>query len=247
MKINEITNCDKIGPNKHNDDDIYHITQFYIDKNSCRNRELRYCLKRNIQLGIFKKIYLINERVYSQTEMGLNDDEIKHVEQVNLNGQRMTYGHALQTAVDKRLVGYIVISNTDIFFDQSLLNARRSCLSWIKSLYALIRFEYDKDRPLEKCQLYRSPKVRLSGTQDTWILHTNHLPNIGKMENYHITLGKPGCDNAIAYRFHKMGYKLYNEPNTIRTYHYHTSNSRTYKNSDRIPQPYLRVYPCLKH
>jgi hypothetical protein len=39
-------------------------------------------LKKNIELGIFNMIYLINERKYTKDELGLNDNELKCIKQI---------------------------------------------------------------------------------------------------------------------------------------------------------------------
>ena len=59
-------------------------------------------------------------------------------------------------------------------------------------------------------------------------------------------LGAPGCDNAFAYLFNQFGYKLYNEPTIIKTYHYHTKESRSNYTVSRVILPYLCIEPIIK-
>lgn len=56
-------------------------------------------------------------------------------------------------------------------------------------------------------------------------------------------LGKPGCDNRIAYLFKDAGLLPINPCKKIKSYHYHSSGFRTYTQKERIPRPYLLVPP----
>lgn len=171
--------------------------------------------------------------------MGLNLHELKNIEQVIVNnGQRMTYSSAFKIAKDKKLAGYIVISNSDIFFDKSLLNIRRSSLSIVKSVYALMRFEYTGQNNLNNCKIFGYHPT----SQDVWIIHSKYLPTYKDNSKFNIYLGCKGCDNAVAYRLYKNKYKLFNEPFLVKTYHNHKSNVRTstVRNS-YAPRPYLHI------
>jgi hypothetical protein len=157
------------------DGEIYLVTQFFINSNPARHAEIAHCLKENIRLGVFTKIYLINERIYTAAELQLGDAEMAYVEQVIYDGgARMTYAHVCRLIADKSLNGYIAIANSDIFFDKTLENVRRTCLATQKSLYALLRFEYNREKRLGHCKMY-GPFYDFS--QDTWIFHTNFAPD----------------------------------------------------------------------
>ena len=58
-----------------NNEEIYLFQQFFIHPEEEHREEIRDCLRRNIGLGIFKKIYLLNERIYTKEELGV--DHIK--------------------------------------------------------------------------------------------------------------------------------------------------------------------------
>jgi hypothetical protein len=58
-------------------------------------------------------------------------------------------------------------------------------------------------------------------------------------------MGKPGCDNKLIYLFSILGYMCYNEPNIVKTYHYHNVQIRNYNSSDAVSEPYCAIYPAL--
>ena len=227
-----------------NTDDIYLITQFFITKSQSRQNELIQTLKKNIELNVFKKIFLINEKIYTKDEMGLTEKEMTHIHQIIFNnGVRMKYMHAFAVVKKFNLNGYIVISNSDIFFDNSLQNnIRKTSLSKEKALYALLRFEFN-EKKLRDCKIF-GPRP---DSQDTWIFHSKFLPTDGQILSCNFLLGVLGCDNSIAYLFHNFGYKIYNEPCVIKTYHYHMEQIRNYDLSQKIPPPYLCITPVHRN
>lgn len=257
---NATVNIEQLNPNILNQDDIYLITQFFIPTNLERKKELIFCLKENINLNIFKNIFLINEKEYTKNELELNDIEMLKIKQIcfkknnsDLNGERMKYIHPLILVQLQKLKGYIVISNSDIFFDKTLKYLHHSSLSIKKSLYALLRFEFNNSNSNSNSNISfeeKKNKSKLFGprpdSQDTWIFHTNFLPNNREMMRCNFELGMPGCDNSIAYLFNSFGYQLYNEPFIVKTYHYHTTNIRNYNKSNTVPPPYMLIKPIIR-
>lgn len=236
-------NKDKLNIKNHNNDDIYLIFQFFIHQDKKRYSEIKYCLKKNIELGIFKKIILLNEKIYTKEELGLNEEEIKYITQINII-ERLKYNHIFKKVRELNLNGYIVFCNSDIFFDKTILNIRKSILSKEKSVYTLLRFEYKNEKKLGYCKLFNHPKTGMprNDSQDTWIYHTTQFQyNKLMMKELDFQLGMPGCDNKITFILTKYGYTCYNEPWNIKTYHYHMTNIRNYKPQQRINPPYLII------
>ena len=233
-------NRDHLSSGNKNNDNIYLILQFFIHQDERRNKELKYCLKQNVNLGLFAKIYLLNERIYSQEETGLTADEFRKIKQINI-GRRLRFINVFQRTKDLNLKGYVVFCNSDMFFDKTLLNVRRSVLSTESSLYALLRFDYNGQSKLSQCKLF-GPRY---DSQDTWIFHTNFLPTKSIWKHTDFEFGRPGCDNRIIFVLDKHGYTCYNEPWNIKTYHYHTSAIRNYSVHDLVPGPYLALVPTL--
>jgi len=124
-----------------------------------------------------------------------------------------------------------IICNSDIFFDESI-----SLCNNIEQneCYALSRWDYESE--------HKSCFFNRSDSQDTWIFR-GFVKNI----DGNFCLGKPGCDNRIAYEIKKSGYKITNPSKNIKTYHVHNSNIRNYniKNykQEVVSGPYLHITP----
>lgn len=119
-----------------------------------------------------------------------------------------------------------IICNSDIFLDETIVLVENMKP---KQLYALSRWDW----------LGNDAFVRFfdrPDSQDTWIFK-------GKVEGVFgdFTLGTRGCDNRIAYEFHKAGYAVSNPSKSIRTYHVHNSGVRNYTMADVVPEPYLTI------
>lgn len=237
---------DILSSKDKNNDDIYLIYQYFIHSNEDRNKEIKYCLRRNIELGLFKKIILLNEKIYSADELGLSEEQMDSITQININ-HRLKYSSVFIRTRLMKLQGYVVFCNSDIFFDESILQIRKSSLSTSKMVYTLLRYEYDINKPLNKSKIFTYNNAPRSDSQDVWIFHTKTLnitTNLIKQTNF--MLGLPGCDNKITYVFHSNGYSCVNEPYIIKTYHYHSTQIRNYTSKERIPSPYLLVVPIIR-
>ena len=73
--------------NTINNDPIFVFTQFYISSNKARNNELKKVLELMVINKNIEKIYLLNERIYSDDELGIQSDKIQ---QMVINN-RLTY------------------------------------------------------------------------------------------------------------------------------------------------------------
>lgn len=209
-------------------DDIFLFQQFYIPEDSKRYNEVKNCLERNLKLDLFKNIYLINERGYSDKELGVKSDKIIQV----IYGKRLTYDVFFEHA--KRLNGFAVLSNSDIFFDYSLDNIRTSVVRKIRGIQCLRRYEYRGEENLQNCKLYKN----YESSQDTWIIHTDKIEKV--LQNYSIKLGVPGCDNRICSLLSRDGYTILNDHTNLKTYHNHSSSVRKYSRK-HLPPPHGNV------
>lgn len=238
---------DILQSDNYDNDPIYLIIQFFCHKNKTRYNEIKECLQKNIKLGLFNKIILLNERIYTNEELGLTLQDMNSIQQVNIIN-RMKYSDVFRYVVNTNLHGYIVLSNSDIFFDKTILNVRKSCLTQIKSIYSLLRFEYKKNKKLEDLEVFRTNKHPIPGSQDVWIYHTKYNPSLLLTNHCNFCLGKPGCDNTIAYLFYIHGYNCINEPFNVRTYHNHASYVRNidYKKDTIHISHYLFPLPIIK-
>ena len=177
---------------------------------------------------------MLNERIYTDEELGVKSPKIVQT----VIGRRMMYSDVFHNVNEKKIRGYIVIANSDILFDSTLDNVRKSDIHLSKKMYAQLRYEYNPNNP--SLSPIFGPRY---DSQDVWILHTNF--GIGKTQEraFHFPLGKPGCDNKMIYIFLILGYKVLNDPAFIRTLHYHSSQIRRYNASQQIGQPWAMLFP----
>jgi len=219
-------------------DAIHLFIQFYIDANPIRQAEIRHCLRANVQNPHITQIHMLNERIYTNAELGIQTDKIVQTEM----GRRMMYDDVFHYVNNRGIRGYIVIANSDILFDSTLDNVRSSDLHLSKKMYAQLRYEYNPSAPSDSPIF--GPRY---DSQDVWILHTNFGIAAHQERAFHFPLGKPGCDNKLIYIFWILGYKVLNDPAFIRTLHYHTSQVRNYTPKDQLPQPWAMLFPVGFH
>lgn len=186
----------------------------YIPKTQLRSLEMLKCYENNKNLGIFK-INMISEDYY-------DDEDVIKVD------KRPTYNEVFFIINERTKPDDInIICNSDIFFDRSILEAQ-NILS--NECYCLTRYDFLSDKPII---------LPTNGdSQDTWIFR-------GKIKEIEsdFYFGKLGCDNRIAFELNKAGYQLSNPSLSIRSFHLHSSEERSYNKEDRLYGPYKFVQP----
>ena len=190
----------------------------YDEKDPARLAELSWCLHRNSNL--FDTIYVLNERkewiMQEGLECWLGQKFIK------TRSHYQDFANYINECTEQNDIN--IISNSDIYFDETLKEAEN-----IKEgeCYALCR-----QGMLENYW---------AGSQDTWIFR-------GKIRkgNYDFPIGYPGCDNKIAFELDKAGYKVTNPMHSIKTHHNHKNETWYEGQNDkyRLPKPYKLVPPC---
>lgn len=215
-------------------DKINIVCQFFIHSNTLRQKEIEFCLQQLVINSHIDNIYLLNERLYTDEELGVKSDKIIQ----KVIGQRLKYKDFFDF-VDE-ISGYCILINSDIFFDEeTITNLYKSDLSITKSCFCQLRFEYSGNLDVSSSKIF-GPRP---DSQDTWIIHSNFNVDKKHRKAFDFNLGKPGCDNKITYIFRVLGYKVYNSPNFVKTYHYHRSQVRNYDSKDLIKNPYVYIYP----
>ena len=219
---------EQLNTSSANGENIYLIYQYFTAKTQQRIDEMQYCMKKNLQNVSFKKIFLLNERKYTREELGLkqytHDIIDSRVEQVVL-GSRLKFKDVYDFVEKKKLMGFVVVINSDIFFDDNIKILNKTDLHLHKSMIGLLRYEYRKYMvDLSDARLF-GPR---GDSQDTWIFHTDY--NIEKKYRcgFDFYFGQPGCDNKLIYLYKTLGYKIYNDPRTIKSYHLHAEVGRKY-------------------
>jgi hypothetical protein len=227
----------------NNKDNIYLIQQFFIPSNAARKNEIIDTLKRNTSIDQLTKIILLNEKIYTKGELGLNDKQMNKIQQVNI-GKRLSYRDVFEFVQKSGLKGYIVFTNSDIFLDKTIENISTTPLYAEKTFMAQLRFEFNPTQKfLQQSKLYGD---WISYSQDTWAYHTNFQPPVDIVNKiFDIPFGKPGCDNKLIYLMRILGYNIINNPYLIKTYHHHSTQTRNYDVSDTLPSPYMHCFPEL--
>jgi hypothetical protein len=212
-------------------DPITVFTQFYIPSDSVRYQEIQHCLAQNAKNPVIGSIVLLNERLYTAAELGVFSEKIVQV----VLGKRLRFSDFFEHMKE----GYNVLTNADIFFDSTLSNVRRSDIHSAKKMYALLRYEF-RGTALEECPLFMFNGRPRNDSADTFIVHSAHkVPS--NVFKFH--LGAPGCDNKLCYLFSMLGYTVYNDPEFIKTYHYHTEEGRKYT-LEVVPPPRMYISPA---
>ena len=224
-------------------DTIFLIYQFFVHKNPNRHRELQMALRFNVANPLIAKIYLLNERIYTEKELGIASSKIKQM----VLGKRLTFKNVFDFIHGDNLQGYCITCNADIFLDRTLENIYTSGLDKNKNIYAQLRFDCIPGKALGHSAIFRSQlKEPRADSQDTWIFHSNF--NISKKNRklFSFPFGKRGCDNKLTYLFYLLGYKILNQPYYIKTYHIHNTAIRGYDiHSEMLHGPYLQVGPYI--
>ena len=192
------------------------LTMYYRDDLPARQFEIDACLNHNLQNRLIDQVIVFTEEFFSNImHSKLSQQVIK---------ERLTYQCAFEFA-NKNLVGDIcMLSNSDIFFDDTLISLQRADMT--DKLYAITRHNVQPDGSL----LFTD-----AGTcQDVWIFKSpikTFTSNFG--------MGRPGCDNRVAWEARNAGLKVLNPCKVITCRHLHLTNKRNYmQNQPQIPGPY---------
>lgn len=205
------------------------LVGFYNDASPIRTGEFVECVRRNSANPHIESITIFIEDQVSPDEArtlfpALTHFKIRLVE----HGKRLTYAHTFEYA-NRNLAGAgVIIANADIFFDETLalidevsLQGRMLCLSrWEEGIDGVPRH-------------FEAPH-----SQDAWIFEPPlpHIPG-------DFCLGKPGCDNRLAYETERAGLVLANPSRSVRARHLHRSAVRHYTKKERLHGP-MRLVPA---
>ena len=211
-------------------DNINVIYQFFIPDNKERYKEIKECLIQNINNRYVSKVILLNERMFTHQELGImNSDKL---EQINI-GKRLTFAETFRQISERKIIGYNVIINSDIFVDETINKLRFSNIHVNKVMLAQLRYNYVSGTPFKSAQLF-GPRF---DSQDAWIIHSHFNPTKEEYKLFEFYFGTPGCDNKLVYLFKILGYEVINDPLNIKIYHLHQDTSRNYQHKP-LPPPW---------
>ena len=216
-------------------DKVYIFTQFFIPSNKQRYTELQYCLHENEKNTHVDHIYLLNEKIYTQDQLGVKSNKIT---QINIQ-KRLTFEDVFSYIRENNIQGYLILLNSDIcMLKSSLTRLKQSDFHLSKQMIALLRYE---------CNYQNMTKSHIFGpradSQDAWIFHSNHLVPKHAEKIFSFEFGKPGCDNKIIYLMLVLGFHIINDPQNIQILHVHSSKKRSYSRYNAIHLPVGVIIP----
>ena len=213
------------------------ILQSYPETNQDRLKELKYCLIQNLKNPYVKMVYDFGSGIELFESNDNDNDNASHNTLIDKykkieNTKWLTFDMAIKFAnvqTELECGNYWCIINLDIFLDNN------SSWSTIKGrlnngfIYAQSRHEFNimennivAQMDPNFAQLYHA------NTQDAWLFKTPC--NITSTIDFDFELGFLGCDNAIAERFTRAGYKVINQPITYKIFHYDIAKGKTSTN-----------------
>lgn len=192
------------------------LTSCYHESNLARLYEYQQATAVNLQNPYIDRFIVFNEEA-DQLFSDVADSSV--LQGINLR-RRATYADFFDYAARELAGSVCIVANADVSFDETL--------------------EALEGYQLEGKLLCISREDNfVDYSQDAWIFHSP-LPRM----NAGIELGRPGCDNRIAYEAAAAGLQLENPCYSIRVRHHHESNVRNYREEDRVHGSCLYVPPC---
>ena len=203
---------------------------YYNDASDERQCEINQCVSNNIASSIDKITLVTND-----PDTDFYDFTKSPKVEIVLCGVRPTYAF-LFNLINSKIEDHdlVIIANADIYFDDENLLLLKNCMS-AGTCLALSRWEIDGNG--QSCLFDRED------SQDSWIFKGT----IKAISQCDFTMGRPGCDNAIAQRIEAAGYTIYNPSRSLKSFHLHQTNIRNYLASGDVQaaeQPYKYVSPC---
>jgi len=152
-----------------------------------------------------------------------------------LFGKRLKYNDAFQFC-DQFKGQICILANSDIYFDSTLYYLYS--IDMTAKMISLTRYDILKNGQI----IFNDYMAR--ACQDSWIFES---PVPYNSMNIAFELGKPGCDNRIAYEFKSIGWMVINPSKKIITRHIHSTQKRNYnKEADTIKGNYALALPSDK-
>lgn len=207
------------------------IQQYFKPTSGRRAREIQHCLYKNLECDMIDHILLLNECEYK--------DLPAHPKlQTSVLGHRLTYIDVMRTIQERIPVGdYVIFANSDIYFDESLRYCWSVGMAEKSVCMALLRWE-------EHTRELFGPRA---DSQDSWIVARDTVARLTlSEEDFGYPFGKSGCDNALALAMLKQRCFVANPAHSVRTWHVHSSNVRTYDPKDILYRThYLYLDPTF--
>ena len=216
---------------------LHIITQIWKQRDINRLEELQTALYKNA----------INPYVYKIHILVCEDDSLDLLHKIPHNllhkiqffsvSDRLTYKNAMEYMCTLPANDFAIILNTDIYLDETIrelwnCDFKNTCL-------ALLRYDSSISYALNKSNA-EFPKILgpINCSQDAWIFQVNDViadkQRSQTWDGYNIELGQLGCDNTILSELRNNKWEIANPCFSIKIYHLHSSNIRTYNYKGRV-------------
>lgn len=199
------------------------LIEYYKSLNTQRNEEYIFTLKKNIENVYITDIYVFIDDI--SLTLDLKHDKL-HIIYID---NRYTFYDFFIFSKENFLSEKVILANSDIFFDDTLEYIENFDLSG--KIVTLTRYEYNTTTA-------ESVYSDSDCSQDVWVFCGGMV-----IEDSNFLLGTLGCDNRIAYLANEQEILIRNPSLTIKSYHVHESNYRTYTEQDRVKASYLFMLP----
>ncbi|MDR3646390.1 MAG: hypothetical protein P4L22_02500 [Candidatus Babeliales bacterium] len=188
------------------------FTSLYNETNLDRICEYIICLEANLKNKMIKKIHILYDKSKDDDKCLLHAYLKQKKVIINYISKRPTYEEIFNLSNSIYPKSRIIISNADIYFDESLNLLSNYSLK--NKFMGLTRWDVKKGGATK---LYRNL------SQDSWIYKT-------PIKNFKsdFELGVLGCENALIEQVLKNKFKAENPCFSIITYHLHLSGIRNY-------------------
>jgi hypothetical protein len=185
------------------------FVNYFRSPNIERQKELNYCLEKNINNMLIDKIYVF---IKKDLKIPYNSNKIHLV-----NLERPTYKDFIDyiNSKDEFKESYNVISNTDIYFDKSLILLDR--INMNNTCVTLNRWNLERDGNIK---FFES-----KGSQDVWIFKGHIKKELAELSNFY--LGVRCCDLVFLKNIYDTGYRSVSPSIDLKSIHVHNSNFRT--------------------
>jgi hypothetical protein len=209
------------------------ITQVYEPTDPARRLELAFCLAKNLRNPRIAKIHVLVESArdgtFASSIASLVDASKLHVQ---ILGRRLRFSDAEQYAASSLPNRAVILCNADIFFDEDSLRrlGDAKTLDLDRRVLALLRWEWTCGFDITRMDLKTlvAAAQAMEGmeevcerlrpradSQDAWIFRAP-LP---ALQTFDTELGRPRCDNRLAFVLGSAGYDVVNPAFALRPRH----------------------------
>lgn len=212
----------------------------YFTQNNNRERqaEINYCFKMLLDNRLIDIYYIfvnsVDNRVMAK-DFDLNSDHCF----ISVDENIPTFKNYFNLAEDRSKEDDLnIIINSDCYIDEIdlelIIDNIQPDQVWTLSRWDILNME-----PFEAVHF------DVYDSQDCWVFNGTPKPGL----DVDFAMGKPGCDNSLAFELEEAGYKLRNPSKDVKVYHYHLSNVRTFQKNEteraknRVWRPYYTLIP----